>query len=84
MANRQHYKHCGHPCPRFITGSDTHPQCVVCFGEEHAKSALKGADCEDCELLPMRVLRSRLASFVANGHKCGAYEELVEVVTRVS
>ncbi len=32
-------------------------------GEEHAQSALEGADCEHCKVLPLRTLRSHLAFF---------------------
>ncbi len=47
-----------HPCPRYLTGGDTHVLCVACLGEE-----LEGADCEHCDVLPLRTLRSRLAFF---------------------
>lgn len=40
-----------------------HSLCVNCLGAQHARSALEGADCEHCEALPIRVLRSRLAVF---------------------
>lgn len=52
-----------YPCPRYLTGGDTHSLCVNCLGAQHARSALEGADCEHCEALPIRVLRSRLAVF---------------------
>ncbi|KAL0149575.1 hypothetical protein M9458_055102 [Cirrhinus mrigala] len=51
------------PCKRYITSEDTHNMCVVCLGAEHAASALEGADCPHCELLPLRTLRSWKALF---------------------
>ncbi|CAM4566361.1 unnamed protein product [Leuciscus chuanchicus] len=63
MACKQQYRVCVHPCPRCVTGGDTHTLCVVCLGEEHAQSALEGGDCEHCCALPLRTLRSRLARF---------------------
>ncbi|CAM4592174.1 unnamed protein product [Leuciscus chuanchicus] len=63
MASKQQYRVCVHPCPRYLTGGDTHTLCVVCLGEEHAQSALEGGDCEHCCALPLRTLRSRLARF---------------------
>ncbi|XP_056596267.1 uncharacterized protein LOC130414411 [Triplophysa dalaica] len=61
------FRHCAPPCSRFITSNDTHDLCVVCLGAEHAQSALEGADCEACGLLPQRTLRSRLALFDKHG-----------------
>ncbi len=43
------------PARVYLTGGDTHILCVACLGEEH--------DCEHCEVLPLRTLRSRLAFF---------------------
>ncbi|KAI2649963.1 50S ribosomal protein L1 [Labeo rohita] len=54
---------CVPPCKRYITSGDTHSMCVVCLGAEHTVSALEGADCPHCELLPLRTLRSRKALF---------------------
>ncbi len=44
---------------------DTHQLCVRCLGAQHARAALSRAACVDCEALPIRVLRSRLAVFDA-------------------
>ncbi len=68
MASKQQqaFKICVHPCPRYLTGGDTHTLCVACLGEEHAQSALESAareHCEHCEVFPLRTLRSRLAFF---------------------
>ncbi|KAI2653704.1 Transposon Ty3-G Gag-Pol polyprotein [Labeo rohita] len=57
------FRACVPPCPRYITGGDTHALCVVCLGAGHAASALERADCPHCDLLPMRTLRSRKALF---------------------
>lgn len=44
---------CFHPCQRFLTPNDTHEMCVICLGEEHARSVLEGTECEHCESLSM-------------------------------
>ena len=59
----QRFRPCVPPCPRFITGGDTHSLCVACLGAEHVQSALEGAGCAHCERLPLRTLRSRWALF---------------------
>ncbi|KAG1932807.1 hypothetical protein F2P79_020840 [Pimephales promelas] len=69
MAN-QEFKRCVIPCPRFITGGDTHQFCVACLGVEHAQSVLEGADCEHCVKLSMRTLRSR--RFGSRSSRCGS------------
>ncbi len=65
MASKQQqvFRMCVHPCPRYLTGGDTHILCVACLGEENARSALESAGCEHCDVLPLRMLRSRLALF---------------------
>ncbi len=64
---QQVFRMCVHPCPRYVTGGDAHVICVACLGEEHARSAHKGAGCEHCDVLPLRTLRSRLAFFHNEG-----------------
>ena len=54
---------CVDPCPRFLSPGDTHEMSVFCLGEEHARDALEGASCANCECFSMRTLRSRLALF---------------------
>ncbi|KAI2647016.1 Transposon Ty3-G Gag-Pol polyprotein [Labeo rohita] len=54
-------------CSRYISSGDTHALCVACLGAEHAASALEGGDCPHCDVLPMRLLRSRKALFSAEG-----------------
>ena len=61
------FKLCVPPCPRYLTGGDTHELCVICLGVEHAVSAFEGADCQHCERLPLRTLRSRLSLFEESG-----------------
>ncbi len=58
---------CVPPCARYLSGGDTHDLCIVCLGVEHARAALEGAACHDCELLPLHVLRFRLAVFDESG-----------------
>ncbi len=64
MASGQ-FKQRVHPCPRFLTGGDTHQLCVHCLGAQHARATLEGAACVDCEALRIRVLCSHLAVFDA-------------------
>lgn len=55
-----------------IFGSWGYTQSVCCLlGVEHARSALEGADCHDCELLSLRVHHSRLAVFDESGQARG-------------
>ncbi len=61
-SDKQRFRLCVPPCPRFVTGGDTHSLCVVCLGAEHARSALEG-DCPHCVRLSMRMLHSRRALF---------------------
>ncbi len=67
MASKQQqdFRMCVHPCPRYLTGGDTHVLCVACLGEEHARSVLESAGCEHYDVLPLRTLRSCLA-FIHN------------------
>ncbi|KAG1927595.1 hypothetical protein F2P79_024108, partial [Pimephales promelas] len=74
MAN-QEFKRYVVPCPRFITGGDTHQLCVACLGVEHAESVLEGADCEHFVKLSMRMLRSCRAFFEKDGSVRFAFPE---------
>ncbi len=60
---QQAFKMFVHPCPRYLTGGDTHILCVACLGEEHAQLALESTGCEHCDMLPLWTLRSRLTFF---------------------
>ncbi|XP_056128064.1 polymeric immunoglobulin receptor-like [Rhinichthys klamathensis goyatoka] len=48
-------------------GTDTHQLCVHYLGVQHARAALEGTACSECDKLPFRVLRSRLAVFDEQG-----------------
>ncbi|CAM4341551.1 unnamed protein product [Leuciscus chuanchicus] len=52
------------PCGLII-----HPNApwLVCLGVEHAQAALEGAVCANCEIMPLRTLRSRRAMFNESG-----------------
>ncbi len=54
------------PCQRLITKDDLHrfcfKCCFKCLGDEHTAPGLEG-ECEHCDLLPIKVLRVRLAFF---------------------
>ncbi len=39
-SDKQRFRLCASPCPRFITGGDTHSLCVACLGAEHAMREL--------------------------------------------
>ncbi len=57
------FRKCVHPCQRFLTPDDMHVMCVMCMGEEHARSVLEGAVCMHCDRFSLRKLRSRLSLF---------------------
>ncbi len=59
-SDKQRFRLCVPPCPRFITGGDTH---VACLGAEHALSVLEGAGCPHCVCLLMWTLHSQRALF---------------------
>ncbi len=61
--DKERFRLCVSPCPRFITGGDTHNLCIAWMGAEHARSALEGADCPHCLCMSMRKLRSQRALF---------------------
>ncbi len=68
MASKQQqaFKMCVHPCPRYLTGGDTHTLCVACLGEEHAQSALertlRGVSLTDAPIPPGVLSRGRSGS----------------------
>ncbi len=55
-------KRCVPPCQRLISEDDPHRFCFECLGDKHAALGLEG-ECEHCNLLPIKVLRARLAFF---------------------
>ncbi len=63
MSVVKRFRRCADPCQFFLTPDDTHDLCVMCLGEEHARSVLEGMECIHCELFPLGKLRSRLSLF---------------------
>ncbi len=57
------FRKCVHPCQCFLTPDDMHVMCVMCMGEEHARSVLEGAVCLHCESFSLRKLCSHLSLF---------------------
>ncbi len=44
MFVEKRFRRCVDLCQRFLTPDDTHDLCVMCLGEEHARSVLEGMD----------------------------------------
>ncbi len=63
MSVEKRFRRCVDPCQRFLTPDNTHDLCVMCLGEEHARSVLKGLECAHCELFSLGKLRSRMSLF---------------------
>ncbi len=63
MSTVQRFRKCVHPCQRYLTKDDAHDLCVMCLGEEHARSVLEGTECVHCEHFSLRKLRSRFFPF---------------------
>ncbi len=63
MSVEKRYKRCVNLCQRFLTSDDTHDLCVMCLGEEHARSVLEGMECSHCELFSLGKLCSRVSLF---------------------
>ncbi len=85
-SDRQCFRLCASPCPRFITGGDTHSLCVACLGAKHARSALEGADCSHCVRMSMRSLHSRRVLFevgALTSAPCGSGPTLAEAEQRL-
>lgn len=59
------------PCSRPISDDDPHDFCVECLGETHTLSALEDAECEHCEIFPVKVHCSRLA-YVRQERACAS------------
>ncbi len=57
------FRKCAEQCQRYLTPDDAHDLCVMCLGEEHARSVLEGTECVHCERFSLRKLRSRLSLF---------------------
>ncbi len=63
MSVEKRFRRCVDPCQHFLTSDDTHDLCVMCLGEEHARSVLEGMECAHCELFSLGELRSRMSLF---------------------
>lgn len=57
------FRKCLPPCPRFLTPEDTYDLCVMCLGEECARSVLEGSEYTHCDKLSIRKLPSHLSLF---------------------
>ncbi len=65
MSVEKRFRRCVDPCQRCLTLDDTHDLCVMCLGEEHARSVLEGMQCVHCEpFFCGKKLRSRLSLFL--------------------
>ncbi len=42
MSVEKRFRRCVDPCQRCLTLDDTHDLCIMCLGEEHARSVLEG------------------------------------------
>ncbi len=58
----ERFRNCVTLCHSFRTPEDTHDLCVMCLGEEHMYSVLKGAEYAHCGKFSMKKLR--VSSFV--------------------
>ncbi len=65
MSVEKRFRRCVDPCQRCLTLDDTHDLCVMCLGEEHARSVLEGMECVHCEpFFCGKKLRSWLSLFL--------------------
>ncbi len=46
MSVKKRFRRCVDPCQHCPTLDDTHDLCVICLGEEHARSVLECVHCE--------------------------------------
>ncbi len=63
MSVEKRFRRCVDLCQRFLTPDNTHDLCVMCLGEEHARSVLEGMECAHCEFFSLGKLRSRMSLF---------------------
>ncbi len=68
MSVEKRFRRCADPCQRFLTPDDTHDLCVMCLGEEDARSVLLWP-----LMKPERIFLSLLSL---------SYVELLEVMKR--
>ncbi len=65
MSVEKRFRRCVDPSQRCLTLDDTYDLCVMCLGEEHARSVLEGMKCVHCEhFVSGKKLRSRLSPFL--------------------
>ncbi len=65
MSVEKRFRRCVDPCQRCLTLDHTRDLCVMCLGEEHARSVLEGLECVHCEpFFCGKKLRSRLSRFL--------------------
>ncbi len=43
MSTVKRFRKCADPSQRYLTPDDAHDLCVMCLGEEHARSVLEGS-----------------------------------------
>lgn len=76
-SDKQSFRFCVFfPCPHYFTGGDIHNLCVACLGAEHAWSAIEGADCADCERLPLHTFYSRCTFFKEGEQACSSHSSV--------
>ncbi len=56
MSVEKRFRRCVDPCQRCLTLDDTHDLCVMCLGEEHARSVLEGMECVHCAFISMLIM----------------------------
>ncbi len=65
MSVEKRFRRCVDPCQRCLTLDHIRDLCVMCLGEEHARSVLEGMECVHCEpFFCGKKLRSRLSRFL--------------------
>ncbi len=65
MSVEKRFRRCVDLYQRCLTLDDTHDLCIMCLGEEHARSVLEGMEYVHCEpFFCGKKLRSRLSLFL--------------------
>ncbi|ROL48856.1 Taste receptor type 1 member 1 [Anabarilius grahami] len=54
----------------YLTPDDTHHMCVICLGEDHARSVLEGAECADCERISEKSVTDSRADLIIKLLRC--------------
>ncbi len=85
MSVEKRFRRCVDPCQHCLTLDDTHDLCVMCLGEEHARSVLEGMECVHCEpFFCGKKLRSRLSIFLRELGQSSAPRRSGPAVKRLS